>query len=462
MSLRALTDTIAAIATPHGIGSVAIVRLSGSATPDILKKMTTLTTLKPNMIQFTRFLQANQTVMDEGLVSFFKAPHSYTGDDVAELNCHGGYVVAKMLLERTIECGARLAGPGEFTQRAVVNGKLDLLQAEAVIDIIEAKTQPASTLSQHQLAGESSKVIQGFRQELLELIGHLEVHLDYPDEEDLHETADYTTQLATMVARIDDLLQSFQTGRVYREGVLMVITGKPNVGKSSLLNTLLKENRALVSEIPGTTRDTIEEWMQIEGVPFRLVDTAGIRAEVQDRVEAMGIYRAQAMTDQADIVLLVLDAKTGLVSDDERLLKTLQSDKTILIINKTDVTPSREQEMQKILQANYPTTERVALSLTQHRGLGELKHAIGQLVDRKLVKGHDITGPILSNERQQEKLWHARQSLQTVQESMQAGRPEDCWLIDLRQALQSLSEMMGQDVSDEILNHVFARFCVGK
>ncbi|MEK6557578.1 MAG: tRNA uridine-5-carboxymethylaminomethyl(34) synthesis GTPase MnmE [Candidatus Margulisiibacteriota bacterium] len=463
MSLLRHSDTIAAIATPMGIGSIAIIRISGTETVAILKQMTPLNEFEPNTIRLTKIIGANQVLLDSALVSFFKAPFSYTGEDVAEINSHGGYVVAKSILDRLLQLGTRLADKGEFTQRAFLNGKLDLLQAEAVIDMIEARTQKTSSVFLGQLKGHLSTAIAPLRHTLLELVGHFEVHLDYPEEVDLQTPEEYLSLLQTWMERTDKLLNSFEGGRLYREGVLVVIAGKPNVGKSSLLNTLLKENRVLVSDIPGTTRDTIEEWVQLEDIPIRLVDTAGIREMTTDRVEAMGIDKARDLIKEADWLILVLDVLEGLNDDDKSLLRSTASQNRIIVINKLDIYPNHESEMRIFLdQQGIAPNRIVSLSLKTPVGIDELRRTLAQNIQEVTFQGAQSDGPVIANIRQKEKLWQAKQAVLRSISSIEAGYPEDFWVIDLRKAIESLGEMTGENVSDEILTHIFSRFCVGK
>ena len=462
MTLQSFTDTIAAISTPIGVGGISIIRISGSLTKTILFKLCTVSNIDANQIKFSRFLNTNNSIVDEGLISYFKAPHSYTGEDIAEVNCHGGYITAKIILDTIICHGARLADKGEFTQRAFINGKLDLPQAESIIDIIESKTEKSSSISVNQLEGNLSKKIRDIRKQLLDTIAHLEVHLDYPEDEELETHQNYLNNLKQISNNINKLLDTYQTGRIYREGVLTVIIGKPNAGKSSLLNTLLEDNRAIVSAIPGTTRDTIEEWIQLEGIPFKLVDTAGLR-ETQSSIEQIGIDKAKNFLEKSDIQIIILDAETGIENEDKVMLKNHLTNNSVIIINKCDLKQRKVKEITKYLETQKFIHEVNLISVLKNDGIKSLIKKLTlkaeYLLGSNLIKENNT---IISNDRQKEKLLKANESIKNASQSISRNMPEDFWLIDLKDALTSLGEISGESVSDEVLSNIFSRFCVGK
>lgn len=454
MILDHLTETISAIATPQGVGGVSIIRISGASASTIVKAMTTLAELAPNTIRHSYINRDENEVIDEALVAWFSAPHSYTGEDIAEIQCHGGIVVARQILERTIELGARLAGPGEFTLRAFINGKMDLIKAESVIDLIEAKTEKATTIQAHHLLGDVSFEIKGMRDDLLSLVAHLEVHLDYPDEETLAPSERYIDRLNRCLFTFDRLLATFRTGRILQEGLLLAIIGKPNVGKSSLLNALLKESRVIVSDQPGTTRDAVEVWMKIASVPVRVVDTAGLH-ETSDVVEKMGMARSKDYLEKADLVLFVVDQTTGITPVDEAIIAALPIQKTISILNKVDQPEKKRCSLPAVL------AEVVKVSAKTEQGLPALWAALESAV-LSVVGETNSSQPVLTNVRQKEQLLSARIHILDAIKSLEEGLAEDFWLIGLRAALRDLSEILGQDVSEEVLSSIFSRFCVGK
>jgi tRNA modification GTPase len=392
------------------------------------------------------------SVIDEALIAWFSAPNSYTGEDVVEIHCHGGVVLAQRILERTFQLGARLASPGEFTQRAFLNGKIDLVKAESVIDLIEAKTEKATAIQTRHIEGDLSLSIQKLREDLLSLISHLEVHLDYPEEETLRASSNYIDQFQYFIVMIDKLLATFKTGRILQDGLVIVITGKPNVGKSSLLNALVKEHRVIVSDTPGTTRDAVEVWMKISEIPVRIVDTAGLH-ETVDVVERMGMSHTEQYLKKADLILFVLDQMAGLTSDDLAVMSKLPEEKTIAVLNKIDL-PQGDP-------LNLPFRSVVRLSAKTERGMPELWGQLEKQV-QMLTGNTDTAQPVLTNERQKNQLVSSKIHIYEAIKSLEEGLSEDFWLIGLRAALRDLSEILGQDVSSEVLSNIFSRFCVGK
>ncbi len=458
MSLKRFSDVIAAISTPPGRSGVAVIRLSGQDTISLISPFLSIKEFEPNTIKFSLF-KKDKEVLDEVLVSYFKTPKSFTGEDMIEINCHGNYVVAKKILNVLFQAGARSAEPGEFTMRALVNGKMDLVQAESVIDLIDAKTVLAAGVAGSHLQGVLSDMIVEIRQTILDFVSHIEVHLDYPEEEAMFESIHYLSTLEKILLRIDTLLGSFSKGKIYKEGLVVAITGKPNAGKSSLFNKWLEDNRAIVSEVPGTTRDTIEEWIEIDGIPIKLVDTAGIRVS-KDEIENLGIERTNEYVRKADIVIVMLDAKAGIDSSDELLLEKIDPNKAIFLINKTDV--ASEDAVKKYIKEKYLNANIFSLSVLMDNGLEKFNIMLLKKIESLFQITNIHEDVILNNERHQEILIKAKEAILKAKDSVLKGIGVDLWVIDLKEALVHLGQIVGQDVSDEVLENIFSRFCVGK
>ena len=457
-------DTISAVATAIGEGGIGIVRLSGPQALTIADALfrgvrgRRASDMPSYTVAYGRIVDpATEAVVDEVLLLVMRAPHSYTREDVVEIHCHGGPAPLRKILDLTLAHGARLAEPGEFTKRAFLNGRLDLAQAEAVIDIIRAKTDASLRMAVSHLAGGLSAQIRTLRDDILAMIAHLEAAIDFP-EEDIEELA--TEQVAAgingLLAAIDKLLATAQTGRILREGLETVIIGKPNVGKSSLLNALLREKRAIVTDIPGTTRDIIEEYVNIRGVPLKIVDTAGIR-ETSDLVEKIGVERAQEIMQRADLVLLVLDASAPLSAEDRQVLEMLQQQQVIVLINKTDLPVQLELDE---VMARMAGRRVLRISVLEGTGLDELEQAIVDMVYAGETTPSDSA--FVSNVRHVAALRHARQRLADALATISAGMPPDFVIVDLRAAWEKLGEITGETVGDDIIDQIFARFCIGK
>ena len=438
-------DTIAAISTPHGIGGIAVIRLSGSDAFAIASCH-----LKEPGASHPQLFRIGDQVIDQVIATAYHAPHSYTGDDTVEISCHGSLYIQQTLLQALLDSGARLAEPGEFTRRAFLNGKLDLSQAEAVADLIDSTNAAAHSLAVSQLRGGYAKELETLRQQLVDLTALLELELDFSDED--VEFADRKRLLALTrqtTDRVQTLRQSFRLGNALKRGIPVAIIGRPNAGKSSLLNALLHDSRALVSEIPGTTRDTIEETFVIEGTPFRIIDTAGLR-QSQDPVEQMGIQRTLDTVTQADIILYVHDATQPVsrATDDLQQLP-LNGKHLILIYNKTDLPGAASPEQEGC----------VALSAKTGIGLDFLTQSLATITRNDINKAPNI---LLTNARHYEALGLVDQALQHVTEGLTEGLPADLVVIDLRDALHHLGTITGQVTTDEVLGTIFSRFCVGK
>lgn len=454
-------DTIAAITTPLGESGIGAVRISGPgayAVGDKIFKSKSEVPLKERRdrsIQYGTIVDENGTCIDEVLTLIMKGPHSYTAEDVLEIQCHGGREALESILQLILRSGARMANPGEFTERAFVNGRIDLAQAEAVMDVIQAKSRAGLTSAVSQLEGRLSKVINKTRNELTELVTRLEVMIDYP-EEDLEDIAvpDVSGALKGMQEKLQHMLEESQSGRMIRDGVMAAIAGTPNAGKSSLLNRLLQEERAIVTDVPGTTRDVLEEWITLRGIPVCLVDTAGIR-ETDDTVEKIGVSRARQYLDRADIILAVIDSSRPLTEEDKDILQSVAGKNVIVVLNKTDLPPvvtSKDLSPYGFLLC--------PISASTGKGLDDLKDMLLQ----EVLKGGFTDGPsaLLTNTRHIELVRQSAEALNRAQQSLQDGMPLDCAIVDIRQAWDALGSITGDTVHDDIVEEIFSRFCLGK
>ena len=445
-------DTICALATAPG-GAIGIVRISGNETLEILSRVFTkdLTNAQPNTIHYGHIKNGEETI-DEVLVSVFRAPHSYTGEESAEISCHGSRYILNKVLALLIANGCRQAGPGEFTQRAYLNGKMDLSQAEAVADLIASTNQATHQIAMSQLRGHFSSKLAQLREQLLKLTSLLELELDFSDHEDL-EFAD-RSELMDLTKTIDNhitrLAKSFETGQALKQGIPVAIVGKTNVGKSTLLNRLLKDDRAIVSDVHGTTRDTIEDTIDINGITFRFIDTAGIR-QTQDEVEQIGITRTYAAIDKARIVLWLIDAEPSTEEINDVLQRT-ENKKLIVIKNKADKTDNNSYNL-----LNRPF---ITISAKFGTGIEELEQAIYEAANIPALTENDI---IVTNARHYDALVRAHDSIQRVIDGLQIQLSGDLLSEDLRQALDTLAEITGGQITpNEVLGNIFKNFCVGK
>jgi tRNA modification GTPase len=452
-------DTIAAICTPLGEGGIGVIRISGDRARKIGE---TIFSRKPNGgFQSRRFYYGEITdpedgnALDEALVVYMQAPRSYTCEDVLEIQCHGGYLVVQRILGLVLRQGARLASPGEFTRRAFLNGRIDLVQAEAVIDVIRGKTDAALALAQHQRAGLLSRQIAEIREGVVHALALVEAYIDFPEEEiNLADSGEMSHFVEEAMAKNDAILSGFAEGRALCEGVSVVIAGKPNVGKSSLLNTLLKEKRAIVTAIPGTTRDVIQEIVNIRGLPVRMLDTAGI-CETDEPIEREGVRMALEKIAQADLILFVLDASRPLNGDDLFIEKELGSRKFILVLNKCDLPESIK------LPTTLAAQETVRISTQSSAGIENLHQAIHTVfLHGRAVDSREYVA--LSNVRQRDALEKCRATLQRFTADASAGYNLELLAVDLREALHAVGEVMGETTPDEILDLIFQRFCIGK
>ncbi|PPA68474.1 tRNA uridine-5-carboxymethylaminomethyl(34) synthesis GTPase MnmE [Jeotgalibacillus proteolyticus] len=458
-------DTIAAISTPMGEGAIAIVRLSGDEAFAIADRVfrgmggKQLESVPSHTIHYGHIVEpSTSAVVEEVMVSVMKGPKTFTREDVIEINCHGGLVTVNQVLQLLLKQGARLAEPGEFTKRAFLNGRIDLSQAEAVMDLIRAKTDRAMSVAMGQMEGRLSKLVQSLRQEILEILAQVEVNIDYPEYDDVEEmTLSMMTEKSAYVrSELQKLLRTSEQGKILRDGLSTVIIGRPNVGKSSLLNSLVHENKAIVTDVPGTTRDVIEEYVNVRGVPLKLVDTAGIR-ETEDIVERIGVERSRKVLKEADLILLVLNHAEELSEEDRRLFEAVKGMDFIVIVNKTDLPQSLNIDEVKELAAHHPL---VATSLLKEQGVDELEEAIASLFFAGSLDAKDST--YVSNSRHIALL---HQALQTIEEAIggaEMGTPVDMVQIDLRRTWEILGEIIGDTVQESLIDQLFSQFCLGK
>lgn len=458
-------DTIAAISTPMGEGAIAIVRLSGDQAFEIADRLfrgvggKRLKDVASHTIHYGHIIDPKTgEVAEEVMVSAMKGPKTFTKEDVIEINCHGGLVSVNRVLQLLLNNGARLAEPGEFTKRAFLNGRIDLSQAEAVMDLIRAKTDRAMNVALGQMEGRLSKLIQKLRQEILEILAHVEVNIDYPEYDDVEEMTHHMLLEKSAYVRkeIEKLLRTSQQGKILREGLSTVIVGRPNVGKSSLLNSLVHENKAIVTDIPGTTRDVIEEYVNVRGVPLRLLDTAGIR-ETEDIVERIGVEKSRQVLKEADLILLVLNYSDELTAEDENIFKAVEGMDVIVIVNKMDLEQKIDTDRVHELSKKHKL---VTTSLLEDKGVDDLEDAIASLFFEGSIEAGDIT--YVSNTRHIALLNQALNAIDEAMQGVEMGTPIDIVQIDLTRTWELLGEIIGDSVHESLIDQLFSQFCLGK
>ena len=457
-----MEDTIAAVATAYGEGGIGIIRISGEEALPILQEIfefhgDTDTFISRRMTYGKIIDKEKNQIIDEVLAVYMKGPKTYTAEDVVEINCHGSMVSLRKTLALVLRKGARLAEPGEFTKRAFLNGRLDLSQVEAVIDMIREKTDKSFDVAVSQLEGRLSLKVEEIRQKLLDLLVDITVNIDYPDE-DIEEMTYEKLEESIVETQdmIEKLLATSSTGKMIREGIKIAIVGKPNVGKSSLMNGLLKETRAIVTDIPGTTRDTIEEVLSIRNIPVYLVDTAGIR-ETSDKVEKMGIEKSKEAFNQADFILFLLDGSRPLEEEDLQIMEFLKERKSLVLINKRDLGEAISIEE---ISAKLPASQVIEASLLKGQGITEIEDAVEDLVyGGEIVQKESM---MVNNVRHIELLQQAVKSLTDALHMSERREALDFIEVDVNNAYERLGEIIGETVSDDIINEVFARFCLGK
>lgn len=454
-------DTIAAISTPMGEGGIAVIRMSGPESIEVAEYFFSkkLTQVDSHTVHYGYILHPDtRQKIEEVLVTVMRAPRSYTMEDVVEIGCHGGIVSVKNLLDLILESNkVRLAEPGEFTKRAFINGRIDLSQAEAVIDLIRAKSDRAFKVALKQVEGLLSTKIKKLRDLLVELMAHIEVNIDYPEHDVEEMTSAFIKERCTAaMEEINRLLYTAEQGKILREGIMTAIVGRPNVGKSSLLNALARDNKAIVTDIPGTTRDVIEEYVHVNGIPLRLLDTAGIR-ETSDLVEQIGVERSKSALSEADLILLLFNNNEPLHEDDLVILNDLKNKQTIAIINKQDLDNKLDIST---IETFFPKKRIIYTSVLEHKGIDDLERAIAELFFQGNIDSDDFT--YVSNARHIHLLKLARSSLQDAYRATEEYIPIDMVQIDVRSAWEHLGEIIGDTVGESLIDEIFSRFCLGK
>lgn len=458
-------STIAAIATATGTGGIGIVRMSGKDSFSILKKIfipknenIKIEEIPGYTIRYGYIIDSKTgDKIDEVLVSFFKGPKSYTAEDMCEINSHGGVIIERKILEQCLFNGADVASPGEFTKRAFLNGRIDLSQAESVIDMINAKTDQEAKASFQQLEGNLSRGIQAIRKQLLDIMADIEASIDYP-EYDIEETTNHKVLfvLADVQKKLKQLEDSFQDGKLLKEGIKTVILGKPNAGKSSLLNIILNEERAIVSDYAGTTRDTIEEFVKIQDIPLKLIDTAGIR-DTTDKIEEIGVKKALKLAEDADLIIAIFDYSEKLEEEDFRILKLIENKKSIILLNKCDLSKKNSETTNYMSKIDKPV---IKASMKTKEGVDQLYLEIIKLFHMNELDLNEEV--ILTNIRHKNQVCKARESIERAIGVVKQAMPIDIIAVDIKQALEDLGYITGDNVSEDIINEIFSKFCLGK
>ncbi|UXT30491.1 tRNA uridine-5-carboxymethylaminomethyl(34) synthesis GTPase MnmE [Staphylococcus aureus] len=456
-------DTITSISTPMGEGAIGIVRLSGPQAVEIADKLYKgkhlLNDVPSHTINYGHIIDPeSKEVVEEVMVSVLRAPKTFTREDIIEINCHGGILTINRVLELTMTYGARMAEPGEFTKRAFLNGRIDLSQAEAVMEFIRSKTDRASKVAMNQIEGRLSDLIKKQRQSILEILAQVEVNIDYPEYDDVEDaTTEFLLEQSKEIKQeINRLLDTGAQGKIMREGLSTVIVGKPNVGKSSMLNNLIQDNKAIVTEVAGTTRDVLEEYVNVRGVPLRLVDTAGIR-ETEDIVEKIGVERSRKALSQADLILFVLNNNEALTQEDYTLYEVVKNEDVIVIVNKMDLEQNIDINEVKDMIGDTPL---IQTSMLKQEGIDELEIQIRDLFFGGEVQNQDMT--YVSNSRHISLLKQARLTIQDAIDAAESGVPMDMVQIDLTRTWEILGEIIGETASDELIDQLFSQFCLGK
>ena len=457
-------STIAAISTAPAIGGIGIVRMSGKDCFEVLEKIfkpknpETIENIAGYRIKYGTIVNPETNrVVDEVLVSYFKCPKSYTAENMCEINSHGGIVVLREILELCLKNGAELAKPGEFTERAFLNGRIDLTQAEAIIDIINAKSTREAQESANQLEGYLSRKINEIREKIMDIMVKIEANIDYP-EYDVEEVSnkDAENKLKEIENELIKLSKTFENGKILKEGVKIAIIGSPNAGKSSLLNSMLKEERAIVTDIAGTTRDIIEEQISIEGIPFKVIDTAGIR-DAKDKIEQIGFEKSKKAANEADVILAVFDSSVPLNDEDREILNLLKHKKSIIVLNKTDLKQVVNNECKEIQDVN---TEVINISLKNNEGLERIYESLVKMFNLNQINlDNELT---ITNIRHQELINKAIESTRMALNDLNNSMPIDIISINIKEILEHLGEITGDNVSEDIIKSIFAKFCLGK
>lgn len=455
-------STIVSISTAPGVGGIGIVRMSGEKTFEILDKIFVPKTyqniedIKGYTIKYGNIVENNE-IIDEVLVSYFKAPKSYTTENMCEINSHGGNIILRKILKICLKNGANLAEPGEFTKRAFLNGRIDLAQAESVIDVINAKSDREAKSGIKQLEGYLSKEIKEIKQEILDVLVNVEVTIDYPeyDTPEVHQS-EMENMLESVKNRLEKLEKSFDNGKIIKDGIKTTIIGKPNAGKSSLLNAILKEDRAIVTDIAGTTRDTIEEFVTINGIPLKLVDTAGIR-DASDEVEKIGVAKSIKQAEEADLIIAIFDSSKDLTEEDTEILKLIKNKKAIIILNKMDLNAVITENDSRLKEV---TTNILKISALNKIGIEEIYEKISELFNLNEINlDNDI---LITNIRHKNIITNAIENAKKAREALKIDMPIDIITIYIKDILEDVGEITGEVVTEDIINEIFSKFCLGK
>lgn len=454
-----MSNTIVAISTATGIGGIGIVRMSGEESFNILNKIfkplnKNDNKIKGYSIKYGNIIDSGE-IIDEVLVSYFKSPKSYTKENMCEINSHGGTVVMKKILDLCIRNGAEIAEPGEFTKRAFLNGRIDLSQAEAVIDIINAKTDKEAKVSIEQLEGNLSNKIKEIRKIIISIMADIEATIDYPEYDIEEVTNERILKTLDEVSNIlDSLEKSFYNGKILREGITTAIVGRPNSGKSSLLNLILNEERAIVTDVEGTTRDTIEEFVSIDGIPLKIIDTAGIR-KAKDQVEKIGVEKALEIAEKSDIVIAIFDRSREFNDEDEQILKLIENKNAIILLNKSDL--KGKMNMFKFEKINKPIIE---ISVKNQQGIDKLYNTISDMFKLKEIANNGET--IVSNVRHKNIIINSKKNLEKAKETVKSNMPIDIISTYLKEILEELGKITGETVTEDVISEIFSKFCLGK
>ena len=452
-------DTIAGISTAIGNGGIAIIRISGENSIKVIKKIFSrkLTNFESHKVYYGTILDANDVVLDEVLVTIMLAPKTYTCEDVVEINCHGGIKTVNRVLEEVVKHDVRLAQAGEFTKRAFLNGRIDLVQAEAIIDVINAKTEISRQASVNQLSGELSQKIKKYRQDLLILLAHIEASIDYPEHDEQEQNLqNILIKSQNILNQIHKLISTFDKGKIIKNGIETAIVGRPNVGKSSLLNILLNEERAIVTDIQGTTRDTLSEYITINNILLKLTDTAGIR-QTEDEIEKIGIQKSLNCIKNSDLILVLIDSSSEISIQDIEILEQSKNKKTIIILNKIDLEQKADVNiLKKYVESDFL----IEISILNKIGINNLEKALEKMFfDGELGKDDEI---IITSLRHKTSLIKATESIKNVIKSIENGYTEDIVAIDLQDGYSYLGEILGESIGEELLDMIFSEFCLGK
>ena len=448
-----MEDTIVAISTSTGVGAISIIRLSGNDALTIASKVFTkdLTKVDSHTIHYG-FIKDKNEKIDEVLVSVMKAPKTFTREDIVEINCHGGIATTNKVLEVLLENGARLAEPGEFTKRAFLNGRIDLLEAEATMDLISSKAESARKISMNTLTGETSNLIRDLRSELVKIISNIEVNIDYPEYEDIEVLTNESIlpDIKEFKEKLEEIIKKSEDSKVIKEGIKVGIIGRPNVGKSSLLNSLLEEEKAIVTDIPGTTRDIVEGSLIVGGIPLNIIDTAGIR-RTEDTVEKIGVEKSLKIIDTSDLVIYILNNNEEITKEEKELLDKTKNKKKIIVVNKIDL----ETKLDKTLLDNY-----IEISVKENIGIDKIKEEIKRLFNIGEISTNDMT--YLSNARSIALLKKSLNNINDAIEEINNNNPIDIVELSLKESWNNLGEVIGETYTDELLDELFSRFCLGK